>query len=570
MKKNPSMKQRIYRIVYAVICSSLAIWAAFFGETYFIKEETKKADAAYEALAYIKAVESQYFRYLAHFRAFLINPTDKQQKEDQEAAHGKAKEFRAKAIALLSNEKVTELLKVIDEDNQKLDAIEERIFAAIESGDKSAVDKIYKSEHQVVFNQLLEKVDMLSKEYNRMHDQAALKEDQMTSIGHLVLVLVLLVSGLVTTVYVLRLAKSLSQHFEQIAGELLTTAQSVKTSSISVTSASQILSEATTEQAAAIEETVSSMEEMSSMLAQTAQNTETTLTVAEEGQREGERGKTVLNKMLTAMDEIHASNERLESIVKLIEEIKTKTKVINDIVFETRLLSFNASIEAARAGAHGKGFAVVAEEVGKLATMSGKAAEEIRSLLESSTTEVSNVVRGTQERVNAGREVSQDCQSVFESMSTSLQKIGEAVRMITAATKEQESGVRQTNQAMSEMDQVTQRNSGNAETLATQATELSSGATSLMGSIEHLQEIIFGGSSAVTPAAKLADLSAKVKSLKKEEKWVEPTPSSSAPEAEKLVPLEPAKPAKPAAADLLPLTSKVSEADRSDSRWKAS
>jgi methyl-accepting chemotaxis protein len=247
------------------------------------------------------------------------------------------------------------------------------------------------------------------------------------------------------------------------------------------------------QQAAAIEETVSSMEEMSSMLAQTAQNSVKGLEVAENGQKDAEQGREVISKMLSAMDEIHASNSRLESIVKLIDEIKSKTKVINDIVFETRLLSFNASIEAARAGAHGKGFAVVAEEVGKLAAMSGKAAEEIKTLLESSATEVSSVVTQTQNRVNSGRAISTECETAFTTMSKTLEKIAEAIRAITAASKEQEIGVKQTNQAMGQMDQVTQKNSGSAESLSTQAVQLSSGAQTLMDSVDDLQTVIFGG-----------------------------------------------------------------------------
>jgi methyl-accepting chemotaxis protein len=89
---------------------------------------------------------------------------------------------------------------------------------------------------------------------------------------------------------------------------------------------------------------------------------------------------------------MNKSNDEISSIVKVIAEIGDKTKVINDIVFQTKLLSFNASVEAARAGEQGKGFAVVAEEVGNLATMSGKAAEEISSMLGDSMGKVELIV----------------------------------------------------------------------------------------------------------------------------------------------------------------------------------
>ncbi len=131
----------------------------------------------------------------------------------------------------------------------------------------------------------------------------------------------------------------------------------------------------------------------------------------------------MIHRLGTAMDEISQANTKLQSIVSLIEEIRNKTKVINDIVFETRLLSFNASIEAARAGVHGKGFAVVAEEVGKLASMSGKAADEIRALLETSTQEVDRAVKQTSDRVSLGKTASSECQAAFGDMYGTLEKI---------------------------------------------------------------------------------------------------------------------------------------------------
>lgn len=82
--------------------------------------------------------------------------------------------------------------------------------------------------------------------------------------------------------------------------------------------------------------------------------------------------------------EIERNNTELTKITNMISEINEKTQVINDIVFQTKLLSFNASVEVVRAGEHGKGFAVVAEEVGNLASMSGKASLDISEMLETS------------------------------------------------------------------------------------------------------------------------------------------------------------------------------------------
>lgn len=284
--------------------------------------------------------------------------------------------------------------------------------------------------------------------------------------------------------------QNLIKSFSEIIIGLSQESNLLNKSAQKIQQASMGLSESSTEQAAAIEETVSSMEEMTSMLAQSSQNADKSLQVSEEGKDEASRGKEVIGKMLGAMAEIEDANEKLEKLSELITEIGNKTKVINQIVFETRLLSFNASIEAARAGVHGKGFAVVAEEVGKLASMSGKAADEIRNLLESSTTEVNKIVRDTKERVSFGKSVSGECEATFISMGETLEKIAASINLITAASKEQEAGIRQTNQAMLEMDKVTQKNSSDAEQLSHEAGSLAESAKGIDLSIQTLTSIV--------------------------------------------------------------------------------
>lgn len=100
-------------------------------------------------------------------------------------------------------------------------------------------------------------------------------------------------------------------------------------------------------------------------------------------------------------DQTRQNNEKINEIVKLISDIGNKTKVINEIVFQTKLLSFNASVEAVRVGEYGKGFAVVAEEVGNLANkMSGNAAKEISSLLDESQRKTAQIVKETESKVD--------------------------------------------------------------------------------------------------------------------------------------------------------------------------
>ncbi len=254
------------------------------------------------------------------------------------------------------------------------------------------------------------------------------------------------------------------------------------------------LEQTTTEQSSAIEETVSSMEQMGSMISQTSQNSEVTRKEAEASVHDAQEGRQVVGTMVEAMRNISASNDRLGGIVAVIEEIKDKTKIINDIAFETRLLAFNASIEAARAGAHGRGFAVVAEEVGKLANVSGKAADEVRNLLDSSISEVASVVEDTKGKVNLGHVTSQSCEQAFTKMERSIGEITNGIERIAQATKEQDAGVRQANRAMVEMEKVTQSNSRNAENLASHASNLKQAANEMQRNANIMNSLVLGNS----------------------------------------------------------------------------
>ena len=181
--------------------------------------------------------------------------------------------------------------------------------------------------------------------------------------------------------------------------------------SLEVQEASLKVSSATTEQAAAIQETVSTLNEITAMANKSSDYVKTSVDKSTNSHTVATEGKKAVENMIEAMeainqsnndisDEVNKSNEQTAGIVKVINEISDKTKVINDIVFQTKLLSFNASVEAARAGEHGRGFAVVAEEVGNLAEMSGRAAKEISEILQASISNVEAVVKETGESVD--------------------------------------------------------------------------------------------------------------------------------------------------------------------------
>lgn len=274
------------------------------------------------------------------------------------------------------------------------------------------------------------------------------------------------------------------------------------------------LSEASTEQAASLQETVASIDEISAMITRNSDSAQTSARMSEQSTSIAQKGKLKSEQMMDSIAAISSGNEdiinqmqksnaEITQIVQVIQDISQKTQVINDIVFQTKLLSFNASVEAARAGEHGKGFAVVAEEVGNLASMSGKAATEITEMLTKSVKRVTDIVDGTKglmdnmisqskEKVHSGTATAKECTEALTEILANVSSVNEMIKEISVASQEQDTGVREVNKAMSELDQVTQSNSGIAQDSSKAASTLQSQADRLNALVNELTGIVGG------------------------------------------------------------------------------
>ncbi len=320
-----------------------------------------------------------------------------------------------------------------------------------------------------------------------------------------------IISGISLAILIMR---ALDKTIASIIANLTDNSNQVTSAAQQIASSSEELSQAATEQAASLEETASSIEEMNSMVQKNAENAQRTSDLATSSSNSAEKGKLVVREMIVAIDDISvsnqtimeqidASNQQISDIVKVIAEIGEKTKVINDIVFQTKLLSFNASVEAARAGEHGKGFAVVAEEVGNLAQMSGNAAMEISSMLDSSIQKVEGIVNDTKHKVGGlvtsgrskvevGSRIAKECGKVLEEIVHNVSSVTQMANEISTACQEQAQGVQEITKAMNQLDQVTQTNAATSEESASAAEELSSQADSLRSVVGILIKTIKG------------------------------------------------------------------------------
>jgi len=362
--------------------------------------------------------------------------------------------------------------------------------------------------YTVMMNKLIDYSDAESKKWVGTAQGAANKANWLA----LVIVAVgLFMAMLIGTLF----AASVSKAIRKVSMELSEGAETVANAAIQISSASTELSASSTEQAAALQETVASLEQVSTMVGKNAENAKRSKEGSGSSQEAAQRGNQVVTDMIRSiqdisesnaeiMKQVEASNQEISQVVKVIAEIGDKTKVINDIVFQTKLLSFNASVEAARAGEHGKGFAVVAEEVGNLAQMSGNAAKEISQLLESSIHKVESTVTQTKskvdvlirtgkEKVDAGSHTAKRCGEVIEEILKNVSAVGEMVSEIATASDEQAQGVAEINKAMNQMDQVTQQNASASQEASSAAEDLTQQADALREMVRGLLATVDGG-----------------------------------------------------------------------------
>ncbi|OBV41587.1 methyl-accepting chemotaxis protein [Janthinobacterium psychrotolerans] len=270
--------------------------------------------------------------------------------------------------------------------------------------------------------------------------------------------------------------KAMNDNLAATVGTVRSGTETIATAALQVASGSMDLSSRTEQQASSLEETASSMEELTSTTRQNAENARQANVLARSASDVAARGGQVIEQVTGTMNEINAASAKITDIIS----------VIDGIAFQTNILALNAAVEAARAGEQGRGFAVVASEVRNLAQRSASAAREIKVLIDSSSTKVAS-----------GSALVNTAGDTMREIVSSVQRVTDIMAEMSSASSEQTDGIEQINQAVMQMDAVTQQNAALVEQSAAASEAMQVQAATLAQAVAVFR--LRGDSGAVAP-----------------------------------------------------------------------
>jgi methyl-accepting chemotaxis protein len=253
------------------------------------------------------------------------------------------------------------------------------------------------------------------------------------------------------------------ESLRRTVAEVRLSTDSIATASGQIAAGNHDLSSRTEQTSSNLQQTASSMEELTGTVAQTSDSARRANELATLANAAASRGGQVVDQVVGTMQDINASSRRIEDIIG----------VIDGIAFQTNILALNAAVEAARAGEQGRGFAVVAGEVRSLAQRSAAAAKEIKSLISASV-----------EKVHAGSSLVNDAGATMKDIVERVNEVSTIIGDITHAAHEQSSGIGMVNEAVAQLDQMTQQNAALVEESAAAAQSLKEQAQRLAGVVQ--------------------------------------------------------------------------------------
>ncbi len=363
-----------------------------------------------------------------------------------------------------------------------------------------------------LFKTLEEKLDKFS---TAIHEKVSIeikKDNEISGAIKFWSLSVMIFFVLFTIIFSYIFIMKISSIINNIVSDLFSQSQTILSTAGHLNDTSRELNIGTQNQNVSLQKTATAAQEINSMIIKTSESSEESSKLSKNSEETVHNGEKIVLELIACIDKVKLSNkeimtqvrhgnDKIKDIIKVIAEISNKTKVINDIVFKTKLLSFNASVEAARAGDHGRGFSVVAEEVGNLAKLSGDSAKEINlllsesiekveSIIHSTTSEVDKLFKVAEQNVNESTEIANQCSEVMQSTVANVIMVNKSISEIATAAKEQEFGISEIVEAISQLEKATQSNAVVAEQTAKSGNELTNKAHEITVVVETLRQIM--------------------------------------------------------------------------------
>ncbi len=305
----------------------------------------------------------------------------------------------------------------------------------------------------------------------------------------------------------------------QLVSQVRSGAENISTGANEIATGNADLSQRTETQASNLQRTAASMEELSATVKNNADTARQANQMAYSASTAAANGGELVGQVVTTMNDISASSSKIADIIG----------VIDGIAFQTNILALNAAVEAARAGEQGRGFAVVASEVRSLASRSAEAAKEIKNLINASV-----------ERIEAGSQLVDQAGTSMNDIVAQVKRVADLIGEISTSALEQTSGIDQVNQAIVQLDNVTQQNAALVEQAAAAADSLNHQAARMVEVVSVFKLDGRGQAAATSPAPRLAP--SKPTAAQPKKPAPAPAPAAATPRA-----LTPPKPAAPAA-----------------------
>jgi methyl-accepting chemotaxis protein len=301
-------------------------------------------------------------------------------------------------------------------------------------------------------------------------------------------------------------------NLSKAVGDVIGGTTNIAQASREIASGNADLSARTETQASSLEQTANSMEQLTSTVKQNADNARQANQLAVSASAIASQGGNVVSQVVETMGSIKESSRKIVDIIG----------VIDGIAFQTNILALNAAVEAARAGEQGRGFAVVAQEVRSLAQRSASAAKEIKTLIGDSV-----------EKVDLGGKLVDDAGQTMELIVTSVRQVADIMGEITAATEEQSQGIQSVNQAISQMDEMTQQNAALVEEAAAAAESMQDQAGRLSQAVSQFKGVTVAAQPAAKPRAKapVVALTPRAKAARPARPVAKPVQEAEAPAA---------------------------------------